>query len=75
MLKASCSPVLTDLIKTTNAVITGIRVYTYGQPVKLQEFNQVSILRKLQLDRSYFSFRLIISHLTSSHYHRNETIL
>ena len=42
MLKASCSPVLTDLIKTTNAVITGIRVYTYGQPVKLQEFKQVS---------------------------------
>ena len=67
MLKASCSPVLTDLIKTTNAVITGIRVYTYGQPVKLQEFNHVSY--------SYFSFRLIISHLTSSHCHRNETIL
>lgn len=49
MLKASCSPVLTDLIKTTNAVITGIRVYTYGQPVKLQEFNQVSYSTKIPI--------------------------
>lgn len=49
MLKASCSPVLTDLIKTTNAVITGIRVYTYGQPVKLQEFNHVSYSTKIAI--------------------------